>query len=197
MTKNYFKKRILLLRKGVKQKITIDIIIKSSMAKNKYINYLSKSKHLIKFIYKNLKIKNPPMTPDIWTAFKVSRDQLYPNPKKDWELISARQSVKVLDGRVSLYNILKLLKQGIFRVESGKIYKEEVELLKMVLDLKDIFIKSGTILPTEDVNGREVFAIIPKSIDKLKSPELNQELVSLKTLLNHPFGKIFIEELTK
>jgi hypothetical protein len=184
-------------KSNVKNKITFDNINYMCMTEFATLKYLQKSNKFVSFITTKLGIDNN-MTSDIWEAFILARNKLYPQPLESWEKISARQAEKNLDNRISLYNILKLAKPeaGVLRTSDGKVYKEEIELLRTVLDLKDIFIKSGAILDTTDnITGKEIYAILPKSMDKLKTGELDQTLKVMKILVSHPFSREFIAEL--
>lgn len=181
----------------VKTPLTIDNTKNMALPSMRVLNRIAKSQSFIKAFYKKLNI-NYIMTNDIWEAFKVARDKLYPEPKTDWNLISARQAVKVMDNKISLYNLLKFVKNGTFRAVDQKVYQEEVELFKIIFDLKDIFVKSGALLESKDaITQKEVIAVIPKQLDKLKKGTLDQEMLALQELINNDFTKEFLQALTK
>lgn len=149
----------------------------------------------IEGFFKKLKLKMT-KTNDIWEAYQVARDQIYPTPEVDWQLISARKAVKLLNQKISLYNMLKFIKNKTFRSVNSKIYKEEVELFKVIFDLKDIFYQSGALIKTKEaISQKEVIAVIPKQINKLNKGKLDQEMSALVSLLQNDFTQEFLKKI--
>jgi hypothetical protein len=135
------------------------------------------------------------ITQDIWSAFKAASHKLYPVLGPDEKIVSARQAEKDLDGRLTRYLILKKGEEKILRKAKEGFYKKEIDLLKIVLDLKDSFVRSGAILPTEDISGKQVLAVIPASITIQGKSKLDQEFEAMKMLLQEPVIREIIKTL--
>lgn len=136
------------------------------------------------------------MTDSVWEAFVIARDEVLKEPQENWMLLSARGAEKYLDGRVNRHYIAKKAEEGVLRkTEDGKYYKPEIEMLRAILNIKDIFTQAGVILPTEDISGKDVYAIIPVQIDKLKKSKFDQTFEALKLALQTPSIKVFLDKL--
>ncbi len=131
-----------------------------------------------------LKIDMTEKLNDFWSVFK---EALKKYPPKIGKLYSSRQASVYLSGGVSHSVLLKKSKEGVFNLIDGKFQQGELDEFKKLLDIKNMFLKTGVILETKDHNDDDIFAIIPTRIDKLGFSKLDQELKASAMLLKDPF----------
>lgn len=130
---------------------------------------------------------------DIWEAFIFSRDKNYPTPSTD-DIYLEKSKAEVFVDKLFVANTLKdKADKGILRKNArGWILKKDLEYLLTLFTLKDLFLKSGSILPTKGVRGEDVFAVIPKKINRLGKNEREQEMLALKKLLEVDNNRQFV-----
>lgn len=133
---------------------------------------------------------------DIWKAFILARNKNYPEINPNDGFISLRKAVDYIDDKLATKGIIeKKVEEGVFRRNADKkIAISDLKLFKIILDVKDMFVKGGAILPTKGLKGEDVLAVIPKSINKLKRNEVDQKILATLMLLDNPFIQDFIKE---
>lgn len=166
------------------KQFTIDHITKIGMIKN--------NKILITKFFEKLNIMNASMTDNVWEAIKIACYEIYPKFSDQSETITQRQAAKYLDEKISRQTLVNKAKAGYIRMKDSQFYLDEIKQIKVLLDLADILIDQKIILPTQDVSGKDVYAIIPTSITAKGKSQQDQKIIAFYHAVKSPFIQKFL-----
>jgi hypothetical protein len=131
---------------------------------------------------------------DIWQAFILARDSLYPTITNN-NALSLRKASDYLNGELSAMEIMVKANEKIFRKNANKkVYTQDLDLFKTISKVKDIFVKKQAIFETKGIKGDDVIAVIPKKAFKLKKSEVDQNYIATMMILTDPFVEEWVKQ---
>jgi hypothetical protein len=168
------------------------------------IKLVAKNTKIIEIFYNQIGLhKMNTSTDDVWEAIKLANQELFPDIAESSKTINQRRAAMLLDGYISRGTLINKSKEGYLRMSGTDFYEKEIQNVKALFDVAHILIKQGVILPTKDVSGKDVYAVVPASINLKGRGKPDQQLVAMYHFLQSPmvekFKKYFEEkeELTK
>ena len=171
----------------------------NTMSRHLSLDHLEKicmtinSKIIINSFFKKIGLMNQPLTDNVWEAIKIACNELYPNLGDSSEMITQRQASKLIDERISRQTLANKAKAGYIRTRDSKFYIDEIKQIKILLDLADILIEQKAIFPTQDISGKDVYAVIPTSITAKGRSFQDQKFVAMAHLMKSPVVLKFLE----
>jgi hypothetical protein len=165
------------------------------------IKLAAKKTKIIEIFYKKIGVKMKKTTDDVWEAIKLANQELFPNISRESKTISQRKAAMMLADYISRGTLINKSKEGYLKTNGTDFYEKEIQNVKALFEVANILIKQGVILPTKDVCGKDVYAIIPTSINLKGRGKPDQELVAMYHFLQSPivekFKKYFEEKIIK
>jgi hypothetical protein len=165
----------------------------------KTLNALKGNNKLFQIFSEKTKISIMPKDNTIWENFIIARDRLYPLEDKEENWLSVYSaSFKVLEGKLSRFQISHLADKKVIRSNSDKkVYKYDIDLIKLLVESFATFSKEGYIEKIKDMQGKEVLAVFPLESKKSGKPIIESQADVVAAILKNTFMQAWGEEMTK